>query len=355
MKIAFLHMTMGLVNRGSEVVIDMVAQALAKKHQVIMIQSGPITPKSYKVIRTYPQSSPPNPAPTSIWDKIRFRLHLDDNSGKVAEFTRSSLSHLHTFKPDLIVAVNGSLQLRILQGLALQAKLVAFGHAGIGHDDRAVLHRSPDLFVALTREAEVWAKRYQTTRTKIVQIPNPIDLSLYQKAKPLPLSLTRPIVLTVGALSQYKNVRNVVQAIKQTQASLILIGDGEQAGELSKDFSTLANSFFWIKNLEPNEMPSHYQAADVFCFTPDPQEAFGRVYLEAMASGLPIVASDDPIRRQIIGDFGIYVDPHDPVKIASGIKQALRLGKLNYDQQLKQYRLATVVSQLEKEFHALIS
>ena len=45
--------------------------------------------------------------------------------------------------------------------------------------------------------------------------------------------------------------------------------------------------------------------------------------VEAMASGLPVVATDDPIRREIVGDAGLFVDPTDTNKFANTIEKAL--------------------------------
>jgi len=354
LKIAFLHMTMGIVERGSEIVIDNLAAELSKKHDVLLIQSGKSTGKSYQVKRVMPFDSAPVPAPSSILNKLLFRLHLDDESGRVVEFTKAALPTISSFNPDIIVAVNGSLQLKILQGQALKAKLVTFGHAGIGYHDRDTLRTCPDLFVALTQTAEVWARQYAPKSTKVKYIPNPIDLKVFKQTKPAKLKLEQPIVLTVSALSKYKNVENVIRAIKQSVASYLLIGEGERSEVIAKEFGTLANSFVWIKHVEPSIIPSYFLASDVFCFTPDPQEAFGLVYLEAMAAGLPIVASDDPIRRELIGPRGIYVDPRNPDSIARGINQAIQLDKIDYAKELESYDLKTVTKQIEKEFHDLV-
>lgn len=351
MKIAFLHMTLGLVDRGSEVVTDLAASSLASKHQVLVLQSGPLSKKAYQVKRVYLLTSAPAVAPTNIFEKLLFRTHLNLAARLIKAFTLASLPLISKFQPDIIVAVNGSSQLRILQSQSLKAKLVVFGHAGIGHDDLANLKNSPDLFVALSRHAESWAREHALSPTKVVYIPNPLPPS---KIKPIDLNLPRPIVLTVGALSRYKNIDSVIKAVSRLQASYLLIGDGEEGSTIADALNNFPGDFRWIKHVDPSEIPSYYAASDIFCFVPDPQEAFGRVYLEAMNAGLPIVASDDPIRRGIIGEQGNYAPPHDINSIVSALQSASTQGKIDYKAELKPYQLKTVITQIEKEFHALI-
>ena len=355
MKIAFLHMTMGLTDRGSEAVVDMLASALAKKHDVMVIQSGKIAKKRYTAKRIAPLEVAPIPAPRNLLDKFLFRLHVDQESGHVATFTIAALPILKKFAPDVIVAINGPLQLRILNDQHMSVKIVVFGHAGIGYHDRDTLRACPDLFIALTPRAEAWAKQSAEALTKVVYIPNPIDTTQYANMPPAALTLDKPIVLTVAALSAYKNVLPTIQAVRQTICSYLLIGDGEQSEAVAREFSTFSNSFLWVKHVEMANIPGYYQTADVFCFTPDRQESFGMVYLEAMAVGLPIVASDDGVRRDLIGKQGIYVNPHNPTEIANGIARALKLGKLDYTNELVAYKLDTVVQKIENELHALIN
>ncbi len=351
MKIAFLHMTMGLTNRGSEISTDLLATALSKKHEVLCIQSGPNTPKLYTVKHVYPLSVAPPTSPRNILDKLLFRLKLDQESGAVAEFSRACVPVLKEFDPDIIVATNGSLQLKVLRGEALRAKVVCFGRAGIGHHDKETLVAKPDLFVALSKEGDLWAKKMALSHTKVVYIPNPV---LKDKASKINLGMTSPVVLSVGALSSYKNILSVVEASRLAGTSLLIIGDGEESSALESALSTYPHEFRWIKQVEPSDISSYYASCDVFCFVPDAQEAFGRVYIEAMAGGLPIVASDDPIRRSIVGHQGLFIDPHDHEAIAGAITKASTMGKLNYKEELRPFDLSTVVSQLEEEFHDLI-
>jgi glycosyltransferase involved in cell wall biosynthesis len=351
MKIAFLHMTMGLVNRGSEVTTDLLCNALSQNHEILCIQSGQISKKAYKVKQGLSFTYSSSHFTKNFFDKILFRLKLDEESGAVAEFSRACVPLLKEFDPDIIVATNGSLQLKVLKGESLRAKIVCFGHAGIGHHDKDTLLAKPDLFVALSQVADTWAKKLALSHTKVVYIPNPV---VKDKASKINLGLTSPVVLSVGALSSYKNILSVVEASRLAGTSLLIIGDGEESSALESALSTYPHEFRWIKQVEPSDISSYYVSCDVFCFVPDAQEAFGRVYIEAMAGGLPIVASDDPIRRSIVGHQGLFVDPSDHEAIAGAITKASTMGKQDYKEELRPFDLSTVVSQLEKEFHDLI-
>ena len=351
MRIAFLHLTMGLTDRGSERVVAQLATALSNRHQVLVIQAGPVSPQAYQVKRVYPLKQAPETAPAHLLSKLLFRLQLDPNSRAVVQFTSAALSPLSRFAPDVIVAINGPLQVRILRGRTPWAKIVTFGHAGIGYHDLATLSERPDLFIALTPTAKVWADQHARSHTRVVYIPNPV---LTARAKPRALSLQQPTVICVGALSKYKNITQVISAVRLTHVSLLLIGDGEERESIESELSTLPNDFCWVKHVPPAEIASYYAAGSAFCFVPDSQEAFGLVYLEAMAQGLPVVASYDQIRRDLIGQQGIYVDPCNVQDIAMGINAAIQLGKLDYSAELKPYELKTVVSQIDKELHDLI-
>ena len=70
-------------------------------------------------------------------------------------------------------------------------------------------------------------------------------------------------------------------------------------------------------------MPEVYRAADVFTLASPWYRSFEIVLVEAMASGLPVVANNDPIRKEIVGDAGILVDPADMEGYAEALEKAL--------------------------------
>lgn len=360
MKIAFLHMTMGLVNRGSEIAVDTVARGLSKNHNVLMLQSGhptqagDTTHKKYKIVRVFPLDVAPATSPINVFDKLLYKLHLDKESQSVVDFTRAALPHIETFSPDIVVAINGPLQIKIIKRYLDTIKLVAFGHAGIGYHDKHAIQSGPDLFITLTPEAKSWAENFARTTTRVEYIPNPLIPNNSKIRSFDKLTLKKPIILTVSALSKYKNIDNVISALSLTNYSFVLIGDGEESGNIAQSLSQLKNEFKWIKHLGREEILNYYNQADVFCFTPDPQEAFGMVYLEAMSAGLPIVASDDMVRRTLIGHDGVFVDPHDPKSIKHGLDLAVTKRRVNYQKILTQFETNHVIKQIESSFYALL-
>src|SRR5206468_11755292 len=66
-----------------------------------------------------------------------------------------------------------------------------------------------------------------------------------------------------------------------------------------------------------------YAKADIFVY-PSVVESFGHPLLEAMAVGLPIVAADVPINRELCGDSALYFSAFDPNECASAISKVMR-------------------------------
>jgi glycosyltransferase involved in cell wall biosynthesis len=346
-------MTMGIVDRGAERVVDLLATGLSQNNEVLVIQAGRVdSSKKYLCKRVYNLESAPLVAPRNFWEKIMFRMYLDKSSRQVVGFTLEATLEISKFDPDLIIVMNGAEQLKIIKHNFPNIKTVVFGEAGIGYHDKNTILAKPDLFVALTESASNWANKYRKGNTQIIVVPNPVEL---KKSKAIDLHMLSPIVMVAGALTSYKNIRDVIEAAKSNGYSLLLIGDGEESEIVAKSLSNFPSDFRWVKHVDPDDMMSYYLASDVFCFVPDQQEAFGNVYIEAMAAGLPIVASDDPIRREIVGNKGIYVEPHNIESIKLGMQKAAKLGKQKYETELTRFSLPVISKQLGAIFHDLIN
>jgi len=108
------------------------------------------------------------------------------------------------------------------------------------------------------------------------------------------------VVLYVGRLAAEKNMALVFSTFEQIQralprARLVLVGDGPQRGDLEKRYPQ--HVFAGMRLGE--DLAAHYASGDLFLF-PSLTETFGNVTLEAMASGLAVVAYDYAAGREHI-------------------------------------------------------
>jgi len=131
----------------------------------------------------------------------------------------------------------------------------------------------------------------------------------------------RPIILYVGRLSNEKNLDALVGAftsLESRHAHLVLVGDGPARSGLQRALEGRSATFTGY--LSGEALAEAYASADVFVF-PSVTETFGQVVLEAMASGLCVVAYDaegvcDTVRH---GETGILVRTHTPAALSHAL------------------------------------
>ncbi len=107
------------------------------------------------------------------------------------------------------------------------------------------------------------------------------------------------------------------------KGTLILVGNGRSKQKLV-DLSDqiLKNRTLFIDILNQEDLSMLYRSCDVFSL-PSKNEAFGNVLIEAMASGLPAVATEEEGFRWIIGDEGgILVDVTNSAAYAQALNEA---------------------------------
>jgi teichuronic acid biosynthesis glycosyltransferase TuaC len=112
-------------------------------------------------------------------------------------------------------------------------------------------------------------------------------------------------VLCVANLVPSKGVDRLLTAMARLAAageaaSLTLVGDGPEAGRLQAQAALLGLAPRWLPRLARPELAAAYREADVFAL-PAAGEAFGIVYLEAMAAGLPVIAPADEGIAELVG------------------------------------------------------
>jgi len=237
-----------------------------------------------------------------------------------------SANHLGSVPAQIVISTNGRLDALAAKAWSLShgAKLIIPGQSGIGWDDRLNLWTFPSQFVALTAHQQAWATRANPFVVTTV-IPNGVDIAKFHpQVPPFKTRLPPPVVLSVGALTESKRHELVLQAAHRLGISVLLVGRGERESALLAMGEHLLKDRFHLLSLPHSQVPSVYTAAQVFAFPTVPWEAFGIVMLEAMASGLPVVASDDPIRREIVGPAGLFADPADTDKFSASLWKAVK-------------------------------
>ncbi len=175
-------------------------------------------------------------------------------------------------------------------------------------------------------------------------LPNAIRVENYGIAEPDEALKTRygiegnRVLLTLGRLSaqeRYKGVDEIIDVLpdllrQYPDLVYVVAGDGddrERLMQLAAD-RVLTNSVRFVGRIDENEKAAHFQMADAFAM-PGRGEGFGFVFLEAMACGLPVVASKLDGSREAVrnGAIGLMVNPDNREELVGTIAHALDLPK----------------------------
>lgn len=322
-KVAFLSFYSGEVYRGVETYVYELSNRLSDLGvDITVYQNGPkLRNSKYKTVSI---GLPINWNNKGIREKVLKIPFMDYWVRLIGKFTRITLTKIDK-ETDIVISTNGSLQVLYCRiwSLLNGKKHMAIGQSGPGADDKWNLLCFPDIFMALTTFQEKWAKKFNPL-VRTAKIPNGVDLKRFNtKVRPIKIDLPHPIVLSVGALEKGKRLDLAIKAISKTKYSLLLVGKGNLEDELLELGNKLMPKRLIIISSSYEEMPRVYTACDLFTYPTIPQESFGIVMLEALSSGLPVVASDDPIRKEIVGEAGFFIDPTNTDEYAKTLEKAL--------------------------------
>ena len=163
-------------------------------------------------------------------------------------------------------------------------------------------------------------------------IPNGVDVRFYADARPLPEYRDGKLnILFVGRLESRKGAMYLLRAYARLKprypnTRLVICNWGPQLGSLRRFIRhhNLKDVLF-AGRVSDTDKARLYKTADIFCAPSTGQESFGIVLLEAMAAGLPVVASDIHGYKRVVqrNVSGLLVEPRDPEALAAALERLI--------------------------------
>jgi phosphatidylinositol alpha-1,6-mannosyltransferase len=175
---------------------------------------------------------------------------------------------------------------------------------------------------------------------RVKVLPNTVDSRFQPGPKPDYLlerygARGRKVLMTVSRLAsseQYKGHDRVIRALprvllEHAEAIYLIVGDGDDRPRLEALAAEcgVTEKVVFVGRVAPDELPDYYRLADLFVM-PSTGEGFGIAFLEAMASGTPVIGGNKDGSLDPLGDgaSGIAIDPEDAAALVSAICAGLR-------------------------------
>lgn len=259
------------------------------------------------------------------------RVHLP--KGTIPRFSDS----LRAVRPDLVLVGHAHPRLLVAAALAGRYGAIAFGNDFLAAQHR--WHRS--IFNALLRRAAplITISAASRARLDLIGIQNAsvifpgTDPSVFTPAMAV---VEEPVLLTVGRLVSRKGhdaVLRVLPELKRQHPDLKyrIAGEGPERSGLEALATDLGvrDLVEFLGPVSAADLPSVYRSASIFLMPVRDEgaslEGFGIVFLEASASGLPVIAgrSGGAAEALLDGETGILVPPDDPDAILKGVRRLL--------------------------------
>ncbi len=360
-RVAFIIPGLGAVNRGAEAFVKELAKRLQNKYDITILSRG-VTELSlsHRTIKVIPRDNTLTNHIYSLhpfWAKVFNGLFLDPLN---IEMLTSAVASFGTVSDNFdlifpVCGVWGAITARFVRAIR-NVPFIHCGYAGLERAEYWVARQRPDMYVALTSVAQRWIQA-KVPGINCTMVPNGVDAQRFAPtSRKENLSLDRPIYLCVAALVPLKRVELAIRAVSRLQkGSLLVLGDGPlRSGILHLGKQILGDGRFLLKSVPYSQMPRYYSSCDVFTL-PSKVEGFGIAYLEAMASGKPVVAPKDEIREEIVGKSGILCNVQDIAEYANCLEVAARTNFGDVPRKrAEQFSWETVASKYDEVFRQVL-
>ncbi len=259
--------------------------------------------------------------------RITLSFHMASRVSQILERERFDVLHFHEpFMPAL------PLTLLRMSPTANVGTFHAYAKSNIGYYyGRPILKphlKRLDATIAVSAPASDFLRQYFPAVHPRV-IPNGIEIENFRPGH-APIRHLRDgcvNVLFVGRLEKRKGLTDLLQAYqllneRQPDTRLIVVGDGPLRSRVEGFIESRRLQNVVMAGYVPDEvLPRYYATGDIFCAPATGGESFGIVLLEAMASGLPVVATEIPGYLSVVqaGRESLTVRPKSPVELAAAL------------------------------------
>ena len=213
------------------------------------------------------------------------------------------------------------------------------GHKDTSPPERLAIEariaREADHIVATSTEEVFELTRMGASRARITVVPCGVDLGLFQPGGPAEPRRLRHRAVVVSRLVERKGIGNVITALAEVPDTELVVAGGPEAGRLGADpearrLAELARRAGVADRVELRgrvdraSVPALLRSADLVVCVPW-YEPFGIVPLEAMACGVPVVASavGGLVDTVVHGLNGVHVPPREPAAVAAALRALL--------------------------------
>ncbi|MGW0480237.1 glycosyltransferase [Nonomuraea sp. NPDC003214] len=328
----------GVDSGGQNVYVAALAVALAGRGHSVVVhtrRSDPVRPVSVPlapgVTVSYVQAGPLAPVPK------------DELPPYMPEFTERLAERWARRRPDVVHAhfwMSGQAALDAADGVPVVQTFHALGtvkRRWQGGADTSPAHRiatereigeRADAILATCRDEVLELRAMGVPERRITVVPCGVDVDAFRPDGPVAPRDGRPLVLSIGRLVPRKGVDTVIAALRRLpDADLVIAGgraDDEEAVRL-RDLAGrygLADRVRVIGSVPREDVPALMRSADVLVAVPW-YEPFGMVPVEAMACGVPVVASAVGGHLDTVAGAGLLVPPRRPRALARALRDVL--------------------------------
>ena len=180
--------------------------------------------------------------------------------------------------------------------------------------------------IAVSGAARHFINRYFPGEYRI--IPNGVDLDRFASAEPFEELRDGTLnILFVGRFEERKGLIHLLKAYhrlrkRKVDARLLVVGAGPKEREYRRYVGLRGiRDVEFLGRVDDADKVRYFASADIYCAPNTGQESFGIVLLEAMAAGVPIVASDIHGFKRVVerNVQGILVEPRNPRALAAAL------------------------------------